>query len=98
MFGTEGPGLSPETDALLDRRVTIPMTGGVDSLNVASAAAVAFYMTRQNRLCRVGFQLAQIARPGGGDGTEAGCYSDRGEVPPVRALVLALAMSGIMGS
>lgn len=46
VFGTEGPGLSPETDALLDRRVTIPMTGGVDSLNVASAAAVAFYMTR----------------------------------------------------
>lgn len=46
VFGTEGPGLSPETDALLDRRVTIPMMGGVDSLNVASAAAIAFYMTR----------------------------------------------------
>lgn len=46
VFGTEGPGLSPATDALLDRRVTIPMMGGVDSLNVAAAAAVAFYATR----------------------------------------------------
>lgn len=46
VVGTEGPGLSPATDALLDRRVTIPMMGGVDSLNVASAAAVAFYATR----------------------------------------------------
>ncbi|WP_298864639.1 RNA methyltransferase [uncultured Microbacterium sp.] len=46
VFGTEGPGLSPETDAVLDRRVTIPMMSGVDSLNVASAAAIAFYMTR----------------------------------------------------
>ena len=33
-------------DALLDRRVTIPMMGGVDSLNVTAAAAVAFYATR----------------------------------------------------
>lgn len=46
VFGTEGSGLSPATDALLDRRVTIPMMGGVDSLNVAAAAAVAFYATR----------------------------------------------------
>lgn len=46
VFGTEGHGISPETDALLDRRVTIPMMGGVDSLNVAAASAVAFYATR----------------------------------------------------
>lgn len=46
VFGTEGHGIAPETDALLDRRVTIPMMGGVDSLNVTAAAAVAFYATR----------------------------------------------------
>ena len=46
VFGTEGHGITPETDALLDRRVTIPMMGGVDSLNVTAAAAVAFYATR----------------------------------------------------
>lgn len=46
VFGTEGHGITAETDALLDRRVTIPMMGGVDSLNVTAAAAVAFYATR----------------------------------------------------
>lgn len=46
VFGTEGHGITRETDALLDRRVTIPMMGGVDSLNVTAAAAVAFYATR----------------------------------------------------
>ncbi|MEV8251245.1 RNA methyltransferase [Microbacterium sp. NPDC076768] len=46
VFGTEGDGITPATDALLDRRVTIPMMGGVDSLNVAAATAVAFYATR----------------------------------------------------
>nr|WP_282442852.1 MULTISPECIES: TrmH family RNA methyltransferase [unclassified Micrococcus] len=42
----EGHGVTPETDALLDRRVTIPMSGRVDSLNVTAAAAVGFYATR----------------------------------------------------
>ncbi|MEO9246186.1 RNA methyltransferase [Citricoccus nitrophenolicus] len=46
VFGTEGEGLSPGTDQRLDRRVTIPMMGGVDSLNVAAASAVAFYATQ----------------------------------------------------
>ena len=46
VFGTEGDGILPDTDRMLDRRVTIPMTGGVDSLNVAAASAVAFYATR----------------------------------------------------
>ena len=46
VFGTEGEGLTAETDAVLDRRVTIPMMNGVDSLNVAAASAVAFYATR----------------------------------------------------
>ncbi|WP_449277296.1 TrmH family RNA methyltransferase [Leucobacter sp. GX24907] len=46
VFGTEGHGLIPATDRQLDRRVTIPMMGGVDSLNVAASSAVAFYATR----------------------------------------------------
>lgn len=46
VFGTEGHGLTAQTDRLLDRRVTIPMAGGVDSLNVAASSAVAFYATR----------------------------------------------------
>lgn len=46
VLGTEGHGLTRGADALLDRRVTIPMMGGVDSLNVAAASAVAFYATR----------------------------------------------------
>lgn len=46
VFGSEGPGLTSQTDRLLDRRVTIPMMHGVDSLNVAASSAVAFYATR----------------------------------------------------
>lgn len=46
VFGTEGHGLGPQTEKVLDRRVTIPMAGGVDSLNVAASSAVAFYATR----------------------------------------------------
>lgn len=43
LLGAEGPGLSPAALAKSDRRVVIPMRGGVDSLNVAAAAAVAFW-------------------------------------------------------
>ncbi|MEV0778797.1 TrmH family RNA methyltransferase [Streptomyces sp. NPDC050433] len=46
VFGTEGRGLTPGADRLLDARVTIPMMHGVDSLNVAASSAVAFYATR----------------------------------------------------
>ncbi|MBO9625840.1 MAG: RNA methyltransferase [Microbacterium sp.] len=49
VFGSEGYGITPATDELLDRRVTIPMAGGVDSLNVAAASAVAFYATGDRR-------------------------------------------------
>ena len=40
---TEGPGLSPEWLAAADIHLRIPMERGVDSLNVATAAAIAFY-------------------------------------------------------
>jgi tRNA G18 (ribose-2'-O)-methylase SpoU len=42
LLGAEGPGLS-ETALRLAEPVRIPMAAGVDSLNVAAAAAVAFY-------------------------------------------------------
>ena len=41
VLGTEGDGLSHHTIAAADLTVTIPMAGGVDSLNVAAAGAVA---------------------------------------------------------
>ena len=43
VMGTEGDGLAPQTIADCDYTVMIPMTHGVDSLNVAAASAVAFY-------------------------------------------------------
>ncbi|MDB1088960.1 RNA methyltransferase [Streptomyces sp. ACA25] len=46
LLGTEGEGLRPATVAAADIPVRIPMEAGVDSLNVAAAAAVAFYATR----------------------------------------------------
>lgn len=44
LLGTEGPGLSPAAHAAADLPVRIPMARGVDSLNVAAAAAVAFWV------------------------------------------------------
>lgn len=43
VLGTEGDGLAAQTIADCDYTVRIPMTHGVDSLNVAAASAVAFY-------------------------------------------------------
>jgi tRNA G18 (ribose-2'-O)-methylase SpoU len=43
LLGAEGPGLSATALAASARRVAIPMRNGVDSLNVAAAAAVAFW-------------------------------------------------------
>lgn len=43
LVGAEGPGLRRKTMALADVRAQIPMASGVDSLNVATSAAVAFY-------------------------------------------------------
>ncbi|MGW1158289.1 TrmH family RNA methyltransferase [Streptomyces sp. NPDC002519] len=46
MLGTEGDGLSVDALRAADEWVRIPMSAGVDSLNVAAASAVAFYATR----------------------------------------------------
>ena len=43
VLGTEGDGLAAGTIADSDYTVLIPMSHGVDSLNVAAASAVAFY-------------------------------------------------------
>lgn len=43
MVGAEGPGLKEHTMRAADIRVRIPMSRGTDSLNVATAAALAFY-------------------------------------------------------
>lgn len=47
IFGTEGDGLSHHTISHADLTVKIPMSHGVDSLNVAASSAVAFYATRR---------------------------------------------------
>jgi tRNA G18 (ribose-2'-O)-methylase SpoU len=44
VLGSEGHGLSARWEASADRRAVIPMRPGVDSLNVAAAAAVAVYV------------------------------------------------------
>ena len=43
VVGTEGDGLSAAALAAADMRVRIPMSSGVDSVNVATAAAIALY-------------------------------------------------------
>ena len=48
VFGTEGDGLSSSAIGSADLRVRIPMAGGVDSLNVAAASAVALWALRSS--------------------------------------------------
>lgn len=43
LLGSEGPGLSEEALDAADVAVRIPMAEGVDSLNVATSAAIAFH-------------------------------------------------------
>ena len=45
VLGSEGHGLSPRWEKSADRRAIIPIRDGIDSLNVAAAAAVACYVT-----------------------------------------------------
>ena len=49
VLGTEGDGLAAGTIAACDHTVCIPMSHGVDSLNVAAASAVAFWQLRARR-------------------------------------------------
>ncbi|WP_209373088.1 TrmH family RNA methyltransferase [Brevibacterium renqingii] len=48
VFGTEGEGLRRSTIRACDSTVMIPMSGGVDSLNVAAASAVACFALQKD--------------------------------------------------
>lgn len=50
VVGSEGPGLAHSTLTTMDAQARIPMGGGVDSLNVAAAVAVACYAVSQSRV------------------------------------------------
>ena len=52
IIGAEGAGVSPDLMALASQRVRIPMRAGVESLNVAGAAAVIFYEWLKRRQLR----------------------------------------------
>lgn len=55
LFGPESHGLPVEVTAAADHRVAIPMAGGAESLNVASAAAICLYQSaRAQRSGRAG--------------------------------------------
>jgi tRNA G18 (ribose-2'-O)-methylase SpoU len=54
VLGSEGHGLSARWEQAADRRAVIEMREGIDSLNVAAAAAVACYVTAR-----------RVSRPGG---------------------------------
>ena len=45
LFGSEAHGLSSQVAAQADARVTIPMSGDAQSLNVAAAAAICLYQS-----------------------------------------------------
>lgn len=49
LMGGEGPGLPAEVLSAADERVTIPMAGAMESLNVAVAAALILYEARRQR-------------------------------------------------
>ena len=49
VLGSEGHGLTPRWLASADVRARIPMAPGVDSLNIASAAAIACYLVASAR-------------------------------------------------
>ncbi len=49
LLGNEGAGLSQELNTLADQQVTIPLSPGVESLNVAISAALMLYEARRQR-------------------------------------------------
>jgi len=49
LIGNEGAGLPEEVERSADARIRIPMTGGVESLNAAAAAAILFYEAARQR-------------------------------------------------
>lgn len=52
VFGSEAHGLDAATAATADRRVRVPMTSGVESLNLAAAAAICLYASARAQKSR----------------------------------------------
>jgi len=52
LFGPEAHGLSDDVASRADHRIVIPMAGGVDSLNVAAAAAICLYQSARAQRTR----------------------------------------------
>jgi TrmH family RNA methyltransferase len=50
LMGSEGPGLSNDVANVATRRVKIPMSGSLDSLNLAIATALMLYQVRGRHL------------------------------------------------
>jgi TrmH family RNA methyltransferase len=50
VFGNEGAGVSRELEALCKQTLAVPMSGAVESLNVAASAAVCLFEQRRQRL------------------------------------------------
>ncbi len=49
VLGNEGGGVRPELAAVAERSVAVPLSGGVESLNVAVAAGILLYEVRRDR-------------------------------------------------
>ena len=49
LLGNEGAGLSPELTAMADLQVKIPLSPGVESLNVAITAALMLYEAQRQK-------------------------------------------------
>jgi RNA methyltransferase, TrmH family len=58
IFGNEGAGVSAELAASTSLHATIPLASGVESLNVAAAAAICLFEGVRQRLCAKGNQDA----------------------------------------
>ncbi|MBL1067356.1 RNA methyltransferase [Streptomyces sp. 7-21] len=69
IFGNEAWGLPPETRALADAVVRVPLHGRAESLNLATAAAVCLYASARAQRAPGG---CRAAGTGGGDGTGGG--------------------------
>lgn len=54
LFGNEGHGLDERTRQICDHRVTLPMQGGVDSLNVGVASGIFLHRYRQLQSLLIG--------------------------------------------
>jgi TrmH family RNA methyltransferase len=53
LLGGEGSGLAASVIAAADDRLTIPMRAGIESLNVAVAAAIVLYEASRQRMERI---------------------------------------------